>query len=173
MIDDENLLGAFLGLESKSKLFFQCGEEGRLCAVRIVAGSYRSELQKNFERTRESGPVKHWPPEHASKNAREPLHRYFFIDDRLGRHVHPAASSLRVGVRSLPAIDAWFGSRIWQLQSILRRQQNVNSRFVRFGVNPQGESVLQQVLHHQRKVIGTYVGVRRYGRDIITVCNHP
>ena len=142
MIDDENLLGAFLGLESKSKLFFQCGEEGRLSAVHIAAGSYRSELQKNFERAGESGPVKHWPPKYACKNAREPLHRNLFIDDRLGRHVHPAASSLRIGFRRLSAIDAWFGSRIRQLQPVLRRQQNVNSRFVRFGVNPQGKSVL-------------------------------
>ncbi len=81
MIYDENLLAAFLGFESESKLFFQCSEEGRLCAVYIAAGSQRSELEKNFERTLESGPVKHWAPKHASKNAYEPLHRNSFIGD--------------------------------------------------------------------------------------------
>ena len=29
MIDDENLFGAFLGFEPKSKLFFQCCEEAK------------------------------------------------------------------------------------------------------------------------------------------------
>jgi hypothetical protein len=68
MIYDENFLGAFLGLESESELFFECGEDGRLCAVDIAAGSYRSKLQTNFEGTRESRPVEHRPPKHACKN---------------------------------------------------------------------------------------------------------
>jgi hypothetical protein len=158
MIYDENLFGAFLGLESKSKFFLECGEDGRLGAIRIAAGSYRSELEKNFERTRESRPVKHWPAKHPSKHASKPLHRNFFIDDRLGRHVHPAASSLRIGIRSLPAIEAWFGFRIRQLQSVLRRQKNVDSRFVRFGVDPQGEPVLQQVLHINENLSASKLG---------------
>ena len=74
MIYDENLLGAFLGLKSKSQLFLKCGEYGRFCVVSIAAGSYRSELQMKLERTRESCPIEHWSPEHACKNARKPFH---------------------------------------------------------------------------------------------------
>src|ERR1700722_3044084 len=109
MIYDENLLSAFARLESKSKLFFQCGEDGWFCAVVIEARSYRSELETNFERASKSGLVIHWRSKHACENTREPLHRDFFIEDRAGGHVHPAASSLRVEVRAFPAIDAGHG----------------------------------------------------------------
>ena len=57
MIYDENLLGAFLGLKPEPQLLLECSEYGRFCIVGIVAGSYRSKLQVNFERTRESRPV--------------------------------------------------------------------------------------------------------------------
>ena len=169
MIDNENLLGAFLGFEPKSELFFQCGEDGWLCTVRIVAGSYRSELQKKFERTGESGPVKHWPPKHAGKDLCEPLHRNFFIDDRLGRHVHSAASSLRIAFRRPSAIDAWIGSCIRQLQSVLRRKQNIDSAFRAFRCEPSGRICPLAGSASSTKIHRRLGWDGRDGRDIITV----
>src|SRR6266849_2401638 len=101
MLDDENFLGSLLRFQFESELFLQCREDRWLRAVRIVGRSYRGEFQVNFERARESRPVNYWPAKQAFKNASEPLHRNFLIGDQLGRHVHPSASILSVGMRSL------------------------------------------------------------------------